>query len=122
MLTRDQILAAKDRTSKEIDIEEWGGQVVLTALNVRDRAAVESEFVRLGSLPSGDAARVNGLRDLQVRLVAYCITDESGVQLFSQDDVAALSEKSPAVIGRLADEAVLLNGLAAKAEDDAAKN
>lgn len=122
MLTRDQILAAKDRASQVISVPEWGGEVTITAMTARERCTVDAEFVRIGHLPDSSPERVSGIRDLQLRMVAFCLTDAEGAPLFTQDDVVELGKKSPQVIGRLADEVTILNGLAAKATEDAAKN
>ncbi|WP_330114075.1 hypothetical protein SA496_15520 [Pseudomonas sp. JS3066] len=122
MLSREQILGATDRKQETVPVEAWGGEVILTALSLGDRTIIEADFVRLGKLEIGSPERVTGMRDLQVRMVAMSISDTSGAPLFTLDDVAELSKKSSEAIGLLADAATVLNGFAAKAVEDQAKN
>lgn len=119
MLTREQILSAQDRPQKVIPVPEWGGEITLTGLSVRAQAEYIAD---VSALSAREGGVVRGMATVQVRLVALSITDPAGTPLFSLEDVEALAEKSPEVIGRLADEATLLNKFVVKAVEADAKN
>ncbi|SEJ31589.1 hypothetical protein SAMN04244572_03514 [Azotobacter beijerinckii] len=119
MLTREQILAAADLPQKVIDVPEWGGEVTITGLSVRGRAEYIAEMSVLSHQEGG---AVRGMANVQLRLIAMSITDPAGTPLFTPDDVEALAGKSPEVIGRLADEATLLNKFVVAAVEADAKN
>lgn len=121
MLNRDQILGAKDRAQLVVPVAEWGGDVTITALSVRDRSMVLAQWARMGAQKdSGDPVQL--MAEIKLNLVALSITDADGVALFTLDDVAALATKSEAAIGAIADAVILLNRFSVTATEDAAKN
>lgn len=122
MLNRDQILSAKDRAQQVIHIEEWGGDVTITALSVRDRSAVLGEWARLGTVKQEGGDTVGAMLDVKLRLVALSITDADGVPLFTADDVTELAHKSDGPIGVISDAALLLNRFFVSATEEVAKN
>lgn len=123
MLTREQILNPKRGRFEDVPVPEWDGHVRLKALSVRDRAIIETEFVRLGRLAREQSPDyVSAMRNMQLQLVALSVVDEAGAHQFTLDDVDQLSHQEPEAIGRLADAATLLNGFQAKATEEAAKN
>lgn len=124
MMTREQILGRQPGRFHVVEVPEWGGDVRLKALSVRDRAIIETEFVRLGRLAREQSPDyVSAMRNMQLQLVALSVVDEAGAHQFTLDDVDQLSHQEPEAIGRLSDAATLLNGFQAeKATEEAAKN
>lgn len=122
MLNREQILSAKDRAQETIPIPEWGGDVIITALSVRDRSAVLGEWARLGNVQKEGGDTVGAMLDIKLRLVALSITDADGVPLFSADDITELATKSDGPIGLISDSAIKLNRFFVSATEDVAKN
>lgn len=122
MLNRDQILSAKDRAQERVSIPEWGGEVMLTALSVRDRTAVLSEWARLGAVQKDGGDPASAMLEIKLRLVALSVTDAEGVPLFTVDDMAELAKKSNQAIGVISDAAITLNKFFVSATEDAAKN
>ncbi len=122
MLNRDQILNAKDRAQEVISIPEWGGDVMITALSVRDRSLVLSEWARLGTAQKDGGDPAVAMLEIKLRLVALSVTDAEGVPLFSLDDLTALATKSNQAIGVISDAAITLNKFFVSATEDAAKN
>lgn len=124
MLNREQILNSFDRPQKQITVEQWGGDVNLTALGAGDRSGVLAEFAAAQKCrEDGDAAGFSrNWTVLQGKLIAMSVTDAEGNRLFTEDDVPALLEKSPEVIGMLSDAALVLNKFSTKAVEDDAKN
>ena len=122
MLNRDQILSAKDRAQEKVSIPEWGGEVMITALSVRDRSLVLSEWARLGAVQKDGGDPASAMLEIKLRLVALSVTDAEGVPLFTVDDMTALATKSNQAIGVISDAAITLNKFFASATEDAAIN
>lgn len=106
LLTKDQILGVDDRATKEVDVPEWGGSLLLSSMSAAHRDAFEASM--LDNKGKSDAKR---LQNFRARFVAACIVNEDGQRLFSDKDVLDLGKKSAAVISRLFDEARTLNGM-----------
>lgn len=92
MLTRDQIMAARDFETRTVEVPEWGGAVTLRSLSAKDRDNFESEL-----------SLTQDLRNLRARLVVKALVDDEGVRLFKDEDADDLGEKSSQVIIRLFD-------------------
>lgn len=111
-LSKSEILAARDLESQVVEVPEWGGAVrvrVMSGLARDEFYARQAE----GKLPySQFCASV---------LVATLI-DDAGNALFEEADIAALRGKSQAAMDRVLAVALKLNGLAANAVEEAAKN
>lgn len=114
MLTREQILAAKDRAREEVPVPEWGGTVFVSVMSGRARDAWEASLV--------DRDRSPVFEDMSAKLAAACITDADGRLLFSAEDVVELSEKSAAALHRIVAVARRLNRLGAQGLEDAKGN
>lgn len=91
ILSKSEILAAKDQKLISVDVPEWGGEVMVRVMSGTERDRFESEFV--GSNKSVDMVRA--------KMVAKCLCDERGERLFSESEVPQLGEKSAAVLDRL---------------------
>lgn len=122
MLNREQILNAKDRAQQVLTIAEWGGDVTITALSVRDRSMVLGEWARLGIVQKEGGDSVGAMLAIKLRLVALSITDADGVPLFSAEDVAELANKSEGPIGAISDAAIQLNRFFVASTEEVAKN
>lgn len=112
ILGKDQILAAPDLKTTEVEVPEWGGTVRLRALSALD----VSRF-----LEARDADGEVSLKGLGT-LVALSAVDEAGNRLFGASDVDALLGKSHAAVERLAREALALNGMHRDGAEEAEKN
>ena len=113
MLTREQILAAKDLQREEVKVPEWGGSVLVQMMSGTARDAFEASIV------------VNGEPDtsnMRAKLAAATIVDDKGIPLFTEDDVAALGRKSATALDRVLHAAQRLNRLGDKELQDLAKN
>ena len=91
ILSKSQIIAAKDQKLISVDVPEWGGDVMVRVMTGTERDRFEAEFVNGNK--SVDMVRA--------KLVAKCLCDESGERLFTEQDIPALGEKSAAVLDRL---------------------
>lgn len=111
-LNKQQILAAKDWTSEVVNVPAWGGDVHIRAMSGADRDAFRA------SIDGGQAAVGKSMASL----LALTLADENGILLFTMEEVEALRGKSAAVLDRLAQESMRINGMTAAAQEEAAKN
>jgi len=108
-LSRESILGLS-RPREIVDVPEWGGRVVITAMSLADRLDYERWAGQLGE---DSTDHIPGL-------LAFTMVDDEGRRLFTQDDIKALQNQSAAVILRLNRIALQLNKLG-DAEVSAAK-
>ncbi len=122
------IVKSVDLKKEEVEVAEWGGSVLMRELTSKERDHFEAtSFVEtLDDNPDKPGEKLITRRpildNLRARLVALCMVDDAGNRLFGDDEVEVLGGKSAAVLSRLFTVAQRLNGLAAKAVEDAEKN
>ncbi len=116
-LTRDLILAAPDIRTEEVNVEEWGGSVLVRGLTGAERDAYEATVVTL----RGKRRELN-LANVRAKLCALCIVDDAGQRLFSDADIAKLGEKSGAALQRVFKVAQQLSGLSDEDVEELSKN
>ncbi|WP_213761976.1 hypothetical protein [Caballeronia sp. dw_19] len=112
MLTREQILAADDLKSEDVDVPEWGGSVRVIVMTGAARDAFQE---RMSDTDKSISYFHNNL------LVATAV-GEDGLPLFTGADMDALRTKSAAAVTRVATVAERLNGFGVKAVETAEKN
>tara|TARA_Y100001968_G_C19321768_1_gene699667 strand:- start:119 stop:472 length:354 start_codon:yes stop_codon:yes gene_type:complete len=115
-LSKDAILAAKDTDVHEVDVPEWGGSILLRSMTGAQRNNYEHWAHKQSNLKSPD------YRGIRERLIISCAVDADGKPLFTEDDLAALSDKNSEVIDRLHAKCRLICGMDDEAIEDAAKN
>lgn len=116
-LTKNQILTANDLETREVDVPEWGGSVTVKALSGKERDAWEASLrVTRGKQTAADTSNI------RAKLVARALIGDDGERLFSDQDIAALGDKSALVLDRLFDVIAEMSGLSNKADEDAEKN
>lgn len=108
MLSRDEILAARDHTIEEVNVPEWGGIVY-----VRGVSGVQRDKFELLSHQARQAGKKMGIeadpRGLLVKLVIASICDENGELVFTEQDAEALNEKSALALQRVYSVALRLS-------------
>lgn len=117
MLTREQILGAKDIRTEEVKVPEWGGSVLVRGLTGAERDRFEESVIE----QRGKVTKVK-LKDARARLVALSVVDEEGKRLFSDADVAVLTEKSAAALDRVYAVAARLSGISEEDMEELLKN
>lgn len=113
LLTKAAILAAEDLKHEDVPVQEWGGTVRVRTMTGTQREAF------------GASLMVDGKSDMgtfRVKLVVACVVGEDGEQLFTPEDVEALSLKSGAALERVFSAASKLNGMAADSVESAQGN
>lgn len=117
MLTKEQILAAKDLNTETVSVPEWGGDVVIRELTGSERDTFEqTTYVR-----NGKNFEVN-MKDMRARLCSMCIVDADGKRMFSDGEIKSLSGKSSRALDRVFSACSKLNGLGKDDQDELSKN
>lgn len=109
-LSKQEILQAPDLPTEEVFIPEWGGSVLVRGLTAAERDRFEAEIVR--QTREGVKVELHGIR---ARLCAMTIVDESGGRLFSDDEIAALGNKSASALQRVFEVALRLSRFSGEA-------
>lgn len=114
LLSAEQIRAAQDFRYEDVPCPEWGGDVRIKSMTIRERNELDSERSMLQKLGQEVGAEV---------LVWYCAVDESGQRLFTdRADLEVLASKNSAPITRLFRVALRLNALSQAAQEELEKN
>lgn len=117
LLKKQDILAAGDLKTEDVEVQEWGGAVRVRTLTGRERDAFEA------SLAKGEGRdRKTDLANLRAKLVGLCLVDEKGDRLFEDAEVEMLGAKSAAALDRVFSVAQRLNGLSGEDVEALAKN
>jgi len=117
-LSKEQILSSNDLKTVEIEVPEWEGTVLLRDLSGKERDSFEEMCYKESK---GGKVEIN-MAGLKAKILCLCIVDESGVPIFSLEDVSALNEKNGAVIDRLYSEAQKLTRLTNVDVEELTKN
>ncbi len=117
VLSREAILGADDLKTESVEIEEWGGLILIRTLTGRERDRLEADL--LNSKKNG--ATIN-LDNVRAKLVVATAMDEDGKQLFQPSDEGKLGDKSGAALSKAAAVAQRLGGLSTADVEDLAKN
>lgn len=121
---RAAILDADDCPIAPVPTPEW--PAVDGLVHVRTLSGIQRD--RYFRAIRRDVADVAGAPDTVVKdvaqfhLAAAAMCDAAGAVLFTEADVVQLGEKSSLALARVIDAASDLNGLSAKAAEDAKKN
>lgn len=118
ILTKDQILEASDLKTEEVPVAEWGGSVIVRTMTGADRDAFEDSLIT----KDAEGNRKPNMVNMRAKLVALTVVDEAGARMFDVSDVERLALKSASALERVFDAAQRINGLGAKAQEDAVKN
>ncbi len=117
LLSRDEILAANDLPTEQVDVPEWqpDGYVLVRALTA-------AEWIDVGRMTmksdNGNGATDDrAMLQLMLKIPAMCIVDANGQRLFSDADIEALGKKNPLPLRRIMDTVQRLSDL----DRDAAK-
>ncbi len=96
LLSKQEILDADDLETREVDVPEWGGSVLVKALSGKDRDAYEASL----TMKKGKNYERN-LHNVRAKLVARCVIYEDGSRMFTDAEVNALGAKSAAALDRV---------------------
>lgn len=113
ILTREQILGARDLKAEQVSVPEWGGDIIVRTMTAAERDRFEDHCGKL------QGKTCEGIMAL---LVALTVVDGEGNTLFTESDISSLGGKSAAAVSRVFDVARRLNKLSNQDVEDLAKN
>ncbi len=116
ILGKDNILTADDLKTEEVEVEEWGGWMLIRTLTGRERDRLEADL-----LTGKKNGQVN-LDNVRAKMVVATAVDKDGNQLFQRGDEKKLGEKSGAALSKVAVVAQRLAGLSSMDVEELAKN
>lgn len=117
-LTAQQILDATDIETREIDVPEWGGTVLVKGLSGAERDAYEASVRQFDN----DGNPHMNLANARARLVARALVDDEGTRLFTDKQAGELGRKSAVVLERLFQAASEMSGLSESDVEEMAGN
>ncbi len=114
MLTKQDILNADDTKTTVVDVQEWGGQVIIGVMSGFARDRFEASIIgKNGGTNAGN---------IRAKLAASTLQDEEGNLLFTEKDITALGKKSAAALDRIFEAAQKLNRIGDEDVEELAKN
>lgn len=117
MLSKNDILGAKDIKIELVDVPEWGGSVYVKEMTGAERDKYESSILEI----KGDRQTVN-LQNARAKLASYTICDENGNRLFTETDISALASKSATALQRIFEKGMSLSKIGKDDMDSLTKN
>jgi hypothetical protein len=121
LLSRGDILEAKDAATEEVDLSDlpgYAGAVLIRGMTGRERDEFETSMLE----PGRGGRMMPNTVNTRAKVVARCAVDEDGNRLFTAADVQALGEKNGAAIDRMFEAAARLSGLADREREDAKRD
>ncbi len=114
-LTFDDIVSSSDLKTEKIWVKEWNGDVYIRQMTGKENDDWEkSRFDKDGKF---------NLTNARARLVAVCLVDKDGKQIFNDiTKIEKLSGKSAVVLNRLVDKITELNKVTQEDVEELAKN
>jgi hypothetical protein len=106
-LSKEQILAADDKKTEAVQVPEWGGEVLVKGLTGKERDLYEDSI--LAQDTKGNIR--TKLANARAKLVVRAAVDSKGHQLFEDDDIERLGNKSAKALNRVYEKAAEMSGL-----------
>jgi len=119
ILSKDDILQARDVVIEAIEVPEWGGTVYVRSISAAERGLVEEGAAKF---KENKGKNDSFARTFTVKMASMAMCDESGKRLFEEKDVIALQQKNAAVISRIAEVAQRLSGFSKQDIEELEKN
>jgi len=102
-LNKAEILNEMRLKTELVEISK-GKEVIVSEIGAAD-------YIKLWTSTSGDKDGHVDMAEFSPKLVAFCVVDEKGERIFSEDDIPALIRSSNKVFEKLAEVARRLNGI-----------
>lgn len=113
MLSKADIIEAKDIESEVVQVPEWGGEVMVYGLTL-----AEKDIWTESILTDGKA----NMTGATACLCALCMKDENGKVLFDAGGIPDLQKKSAAALDRVFQVAQRLSGIGQEEIEETVKN
>ena len=122
LLTRNQILEAKDIKTKTISVPEWGGDIMIKQLSAKDYNDIEMSQINIKKIRAKqlfqnkdidvdfeEVINDNAIKNRNIMLIVKSCVDENMQPLFDEADVELLASKNVNVIDRIVAEIIEFN-------------
>lgn len=116
-LTRAAILAADDIKTEAVLVPEWSGSVLVRGLTGAQRDKFETKIIE-----QRGTKQIWHREHIRAWMVVMSVVDEDGDYLFSDTDVAAVSQKSAGALERIFSAAQRLSGITRSDVEELSKN
>lgn len=119
LLTKENIIACKDKPTEVVSVPEWNGEVVVQCFSSKEREEIESALLegkKEGETPS--------LINHRARVVALAIVDpeDNTKKMFSLEEIKILADKNATAIHRIYKAAIKLSKMRREDIEEAEKN
>lgn len=115
ILTRNQILEAKDIKTKTVHVTEWGGDVIIKQLSAKEFNDISMNIVNIKKVAAKQLSNKNkddfedaineiAIKNQKIMLIVKSLVDENMKPLFTEADLEILYTKNNTVIDRLISE------------------
>lgn len=104
ILTREEVLGAKDRRTDPVEVPEWGGAVVVRSLSKGEQLEIQRNAVVDDEIQPD-------------RMQMYIFLEGCVEPEFGPDDLAALKEKNAKAMDRVINRVMELSGMAQSIEE-----
>jgi len=118
ILTKQDILQARDVKIEQVDVPEWNGSVFVRSITAAERGQIEEAAAKFKESKGKDSFA----RTFTVKFASLAICDEDGKRLFEDKDIALLQQKNAAAIARIAEAAQRLSGFSKQEMEELEKN
>ncbi len=130
LLSREQILEAKDIQTKVISVPEWGGDIMIKQLSAKEYNDITMSMVNIRKMAAKqiskknsddveDAINENAIKNQKILLVVKSVVDENMKPLFTEADMELLYQKNTNVIDKIIAEIEEFNSVST---EDTKKN
>jgi len=113
MLSKSDILEAKDIESEVVKVPEWDGEVMVYGLSLAEKDLWTDSIIVDGKATMEGAT---------ARLCALSIRDEKGKLIFTNKDITSLQAKSAKALDRVFQVAQRLSGIGQEDIEETVKN
>lgn len=114
VITKDRFLSKRPRKTRIVNVDDLGGDVVISVLTAREKEDFESWVTTNKANTSG--------ANIRARLVCLSVVDEAGNRMFDERDLDALGNIDSHVIEHLFNEILELNAFTKKDAEALLKN
>jgi hypothetical protein len=116
-LTAAVVFSVEDIKKERLDIEEWGGYVIVHSLT----SSAHEKLVQSCMRGTGKN-RTMDMVGYQSKLAVLCARDDEGKRIFGDDHAAKLADKASGPISKIANKAQELSGFGEGAVEAAKEN
>ena len=125
-LSREEILARATFRIEEVAVPQWDTTVRVRELSAFNKDRLQMSMVDMskvgGNGASEGAVSQSSLVGMRAKLICYCVVDEDGERVFTDDDIPAIGEMPAEPWEPVFDVAMRLSGMTKKEKNKIAES